>query len=380
MGAHPKAPSIARSDDGGIALSELIGAEPAKHLGDRCAARFEGRLPYLFKVLAAAKPLSIQAHPDLDQAREGWERENWLGIPLDAPNRNYKDANHKPEIICALTPFTALCGFRTRDTIRRLFDLLGYSGLDKIVAQLNQEDDEKALRGFFSGIFSLSETDRAALGRFVGRRAAELAEANAKDAQAWRLTAAFARATPTAGPTAGPTDPAILAPLYLNVLTLQRGEAIFLPAGILHAYVEGFGVELMANSDNVLRGGLTVKHVDLSELLRILRFQPFSPRVVEPQSIDGRTLRSYPSPAPEFALDAYEGRSAVDSAHLIEGTPTILIVTEGSLSYRDDSGTELALAKGQSAFISAAARRPVLSGNGKAYLARVPTDVRSLPS
>lgn len=372
MGAHPKAPSTAFGGTGNLSLTDLINANPAQLLGNRCAARFEGRLPYLFKVLAAAKPLSIQAHPNLDQARAGWNRENRAGIPIDSPNRNYKDANHKPEIICALAPFTAMCGFRPRAEILRSFDRLGYSGLSSVVKPLESNDEEYALREFFSGLFAVPEAERVALSRFIVQRAAVLRETDEGNATAWRLAALFAQAAPS--------DPAILAPLYLNVLTLTPGEAIFLPAGILHAYVEGFGVELMANSDNVLRGGLTTKHVDAHELLNVLRFEPFSPRVIAPIPIDGNTLRSYPTPAPEFALDTYEGLAENAHANLAEGTPIIVLVIEGTLTYHDDSGQSLSLSKGQSAFISAAAPKPRLRGKGNAYLARVPADERGGPS
>ncbi|MDR0998871.1 MAG: mannose-6-phosphate isomerase, class I, partial [Treponema sp.] len=239
MGVHPGGPSRI----GGITLGDLIAANPERYLGKPAAKDFGG-LPFLFKLLAAARPLSIQAHPNPEQAREGWERENGKGIPLDAPNRNYKDACHKPEILCALNPFTAMCGFRHPEEIGVLlaqcFDGASPSlrgGIEPLYSALAGEEPLKA---FFNALFALPQETLEELSAYARDTALPGGEGD--------LVSRFAGLHPG--------DPGIIAPIYLNLLQLMPGEAIYLPAGVLHAYVHGFAVELMANSDNVLRGGL----------------------------------------------------------------------------------------------------------------------------
>jgi mannose-6-phosphate isomerase len=360
MGAHPQGPSELAPPARPRLLPDLIGQDPARYLGEDLAKDFGG-LPFLFKLLAAERPLSIQAHPDEAQARSGWERENSLDIPLGAPRRNYKDPNHKPEIICALGPFTAMAGFRRPSEIRsllRLFDCPSLAPLlDALDAPPGTAGDGGALRRFLGALFSLGAEDRLALGAHARALAGDRPPADY--AGEWSLAARFAELYPE--------DPAILSPLYLNLITLQRGEAMNIPAGILHAYVRGFGVELMANSDNVLRGGLTPKHIDVGELTAILRFAPFKPEILKPAAA-GDGLEAYPSPFREFSLYRLRGREGADTPFPLRG-PAILLALEGELIIPAE---KLRLKRGESAFV-APETGPLLSGGYEAAVAAAGT-------
>jgi mannose-6-phosphate isomerase len=355
MGVHPEGPSALAAPASPRLLPELIAQDPARFLGEETAKEFGG-LPFLFKLLAAERPLSIQAHPNLAQARSGWERENSLGIPPGAPNRNYKDPNHKPELICALSPFVAMAGFREPGEIRSLLRLFGCPALAPLLDALEEPagtaGGEGALKRFLGALFSLNSEARRAL----GAHARGFAGSNppSRYAEEWKLAAQFAELYPE--------DPAAIAPLYLNLITLQEGEAMNIPAGILHAYVRGFGAELMANSDNVLRGGLTAKHIDLGELTAILRFAPFKPEILKPSGAGG-LLEAYPSPFREFSLHRLRGRGAA-APFPLRG-PAILLALEGELAVPEE---KLILKPGESAFVSAEAA-PVLSGDYAALIA-----------
>jgi mannose-6-phosphate isomerase len=339
MGSHSGAPSRlslpdgAPSTDGEISLGEFIAGDPCHYLGEKTAKRYGG-LPFLFKLLAVEKPLSIQAHPNMSQAREGFERENREGLAQDAPNRNYRDSNHKPEMLCALTPFTGMCGFRTPDEIRRLFAVFSAApgplceGLAPLLRALEIPDPADALRNFLSALFSLQPNVKEALTEYILSSVAPLPD--------WNLMRQFACLYPG--------DPAILSPLYLNVFHLEPGEAIFLKAGLLHAYLHGFAVELMANSDNVLRGGLSSKHIDIPELMKVLDWNPEKPQIIKPEP--GLSCFTYPAPCEEFSLERIRGTEQSGSAVLRRSYPSIAIVTEGEVSV---GGT--VLKRGESVFI-----------------------------
>jgi mannose-6-phosphate isomerase len=354
MGSHRSSPSLVKPDDPSanvkaeIALGEFIARDPRRYLGEKTARRF-GALPFLFKLLAAEKPLSIQVHPNSEQARAGFERENKAGRPLDAPNRNYKDPNHKPEILCALTPFTGMCGFRGTDEIRQLLAAFVEPSAPAQVRQifalliktLEIAMQSSALQLFFEVLFSFSQAVRKELTDFI-----LLSEI---DNNEWRLARQFARLYPC--------DPAILAPFYLNVFQLEPGEAVFLPACIPHAYIHGFGVELMANSDNVLRAGLTGKHIDIQELMRVLDFNPSKPCIIKPS--DHFSASYYPTPCEEFSLAMIRGAGDTNM-ELAENSPAIGIVTEGEVSIAG-----MVLKQGESVFIPAAAGNEIpLSAQG----------------
>ncbi|WP_328507027.1 MULTISPECIES: mannose-6-phosphate isomerase, class I [unclassified Streptomyces] len=345
MGAHPGAPS--RTGRG--PLTEVIDEAPERELGRRTVARFGPRLPFLLKLLAAGAPLSLQVHPDLEQAREGYEDEVRRGIPIDAGHRNYKDANHKPELICALTEFDGLCGFRDPLQAADLLAALDVDSLKPYVDLLHAHPEEAALR----------EVLTAVLGADPEETAHTVTEAAAACA---RLGGAYAPYADIAHHYPG--DPGVIAAMLLNHVRLQPGEALFLGAGIPHAYLNGLGVEIMANSDNVLRCGLTPKHVDVPELLRIVRFEATDPGVLRPEaSPDGEEV--YETPIDEFRLSRFVLPEATAPHDLTRATPQILLCTAGSVR-----AGEHTLAPGQSVFVPADEKAEV-SGPGTLFRATV---------
>ncbi|GHT97444.1 mannose-6-phosphate isomerase, class I [Spirochaetia bacterium] len=389
MGVHPEGPSQTVLDGVPVSLPDLIQRDPLFFLGPGQAKQF-GTLPFLYKLLAAAKPLSIQAHPNLEQAQKGWERENHAGIPLNDPKRNYKDPNHKPEILCALRPFKAMCGFKEPAEIieglaaffqpgqsdgadlTALSPALGafLDTLKSLLADAGRTEQADALRRFLKTLLEMPEAVGQDLSRYITSRGTARGGKHPAFAPEWQLALEFARLYPG--------DPAVIAPFYLNVLDLAPGEAVYLPAGILHAYVEGLGVELMANSDNVLRGGLTPKHVDMDELVSILRFAPFKPEIYKPGK-PGAPLPSavftYPADCREFSLTVICDKNETVPVP-VEG-PCIALVTEGRarLSGTGNTGAEeLLLNQGEAAFIAAGTgnRECSLTGTFTLYVAGIP--------
>jgi mannose-6-phosphate isomerase len=345
MGAHPGAPS--RTGRG--PLTEVIDAAPERELGSRTVARFGPRLPFLLKLLAAGAPLSLQVHPDLAQAKEGYDDEERRGVPIDAGHRNYKDANHKPELICALTEFDGLCGFRDPLRAADLLAGLDVDSLKPYVDLLHAQPEEAALREVLTAILGADPEETA---HTVTEAAAACA----------RLGGAYAPYADIAHHYPG--DPGVLAAMLLNHVTLQPGEALFLGAGIPHAYLNGLGVEIMANSDNVLRCGLTPKHVDVPELLRVVRFEATDPGVLRPEaSPDGEEL--YETPIDEFRLSRYVLPEATAPHDLTRSTPQILLCTAGSVR-----AGEHTLAPGESVFVPADEKAEV-SGPGTLFRATV---------
>ncbi|MFJ6943389.1 mannose-6-phosphate isomerase, class I [Streptomyces wuyuanensis] len=345
MGAHPGAPS----QTGRGSLHDIIGADPACELGRPALEAFGPRLPFLLKLLAAGAPLSLQVHPDRAQAQEGFAAEEKAGVPLGAPHRNYKDDNHKPELVCALTPFDGLCGFRPPAEAAVFIAGLDVDSLKPYVDLLYAHPEEAALREVLTAVLSADPEEMA----HTVVEAAAAAE---------RLGGPYA-------PFAGiahhfPGDPGVIAAMLLNHVRLQPGEALFLGAGVPHAYLGGLAVEIMANSDNVLRCGLTPKHVDVPELLRVVRFEAGDPGVLRPEaSPSGEEL--YDTPIDEFRLSRFvrpEGAAPVD---LTLPTPQILLATAG----RPRAG-ELTLAPGESVFVPAG-EKVELSGTGTVFRATV---------
>ncbi|AYC40794.1 mannose-6-phosphate isomerase, class I [Streptomyces griseorubiginosus] len=345
MGAHPGAPS--RTDRG--TLVEVIDADPARELGEAAVAKFGPRLPFLLKILAAGAPLSLQVHPDLAQAKEGYEDEERRGIPVDAGHRNYKDANHKPELICALTEFDGLCGFREPARAAELLEALGVDSLKPYVDLLHARPEEAALREVLTAILT---ADREEMAHTVTEAAAACARLGGDHAPYAAIAHHY------------PGDPGVIAAMLLNHVRLQPGEALFLGAGIPHAYLNGLGVEIMANSDNVLRCGLTPKHVDVAELLRIVRFEAADPGVLRPEaSPDGEEV--YETPIDEFRLSRYVLPEGAAPHDLTRSTPQILLCTAGSVR-----AGEHELRPGRSVFVAAGEKAEV-SGTGTVFRATV---------
>ncbi|MGC0331592.1 mannose-6-phosphate isomerase [Streptomyces sp. SAI-170] len=345
MGAHPGAPS--RTARG--TLVEVIAADPARELGGATVAKFGPRLPFLFKILAAGAPLSLQVHPDLEQAREGYAEEERRGVPVDAPHRNYKDPNHKPELICALTEFDGLCGFRDPVRSAELLDGLGVDSLKPYVDLLHAHPEDAALREMLTAVLSADPEDMA-------HTAAEASAACARLGGDYAPYAELAHHYPG--------DPGVIAAMLLNHVRLQPGEALYLGAGIPHAYLSGLGVEIMANSDNVLRCGLTPKHVDVPELLRVVRFEAAEPGVLRPEAApDGEEV--YETPIDEFRLSRYVLPPGGASHDLTRATPQILLCTAGTIR-----AGEHELTPGASVFVPAGETAEV-SGTGTLFRATV---------
>jgi mannose-6-phosphate isomerase len=331
FGAHPHAPS--RVD--GSTLDKLIDADPERALGAQVIAQFGARLPFLLKILAAERALSIQVHPSLEQAASGYAREDAGGVPRDAPDRNYRDANHKPELLCALTAFEALCGFRPVSETLALLDELAIPELAFLADKLRGPDP---LRAAFAAVLSDSAAHEA------------LPALVARASENGPLHAVHLAATDFPG------DVGALLALLLNYVRLEPGEAVYLGAGNVHAYLRGTGVEVMANSDNVLRCGLTPKHVDVLEVLRIADFS----ELADPRwpAVGGQFV----VPVPDFALTRLdlEERTGLD-----DSGPTIVLCTSGAAQVG-----EVALQPGHAAFVPAATPTTI-AGTGEAFIASV---------
>jgi len=322
MGAHPDLPSEIRLEEDWHPLDALIAASPDAVLGPAVSATFQGKLPFLFKLLAAAEPLSIQVHPGLEAARLGFERENQAGVPMDARQRHYKDANHKPELIVALVPFYGLRGFRPLPEIR---DCLG--SMPEFEPFLTDfQEDIASLQALYERLMRLEDGEMHALLSPIIRRLAQRHQERPyteSDREYWLLRADACHAA------GGKHDRGLISFFLLNLVRLEPGQAMYLPAGILHAYLAGFGVELMANSNNVLRGGLTSKHVDVDELLAHLRFDPGEVSILQSTPVDGNgRVRRYQTSAQEFELQCVESGEEPFSAVFRSEGPEILLPTQ----------------------------------------------------
>jgi mannose-6-phosphate isomerase class I len=351
MGAHPKAPATA--DVAGIAmpLDRLIAEAPDRILGPSASARIGGRLPYLFKILDVAQMLSIQAHPTKEQAADGFARENAAAIDLGAVERNYKDENHKPEMAVALTDFWMLHGFRPLDQIAEA--LRKVPELRSIMPDFSQRlvragDDAQArrdlLRDLYHTVMTMPQERVDLLLNALVERLTTRAPSDQDVPEYW-----VARAVRTFPPVGGHFDRGIFSIYLLNLVHLRPGQGMFQPAGTLHAYLEGVTVELMANSDNVIRGGLTQKHVDVPELLTILSFDNGTPQALGGEPA-GSCERVYRTPSDDFELsriDLATGRQYLgQAAH----GPDSIIVLDGAatLSAR---GRSILLARGAIVFV-----------------------------
>ena len=346
LGAHPSAPSLVGEPR--TPLDELIAADPAGQLGPAVVDRF-GSLPFLFKVLAAAAPLSLQAHPSVLQAEAGYAREDAAGVPIDAPNRSFRDRFHKPELICALTDFHALCGFRDPVATLDVLATIDTSALDPIRDRLAAASAVEGLGPLLEHLLTLPAADSAALVAPVVAACGALGPDRHADVRA--MAAALGERYPG--------DAGVVTALLLNLVHLKPGEALFLGAGNLHAYLGGTGVEIMANSDNVLRGGLTTKHIDIPTLLEVVDARPIEPVVQRPVAVEG--VAPYNTPVPEFALE----RLDLDGSVAVSG-PAILLCTDGAA----DVGS-FSLERGAAAWLPAADGVVELRGRGTVYRAGV---------
>jgi mannose-6-phosphate isomerase len=363
MGAHPVAPSKLTRGGAARSLLELVTEAPGRELGSDVAVRFASRMPFLLKVLAAEEPLSLQAHPSEEQAREGFAREEAAGIPLDAPHRTYKDPSHKPELIVALEPLEALSGFRRPRELLDLLDALACPELARYADMLRASLDGDGLHAMFVDVLGTPIERRAAL--VDATRRACLAHRGRFDAATrWivRLADRY------------PSDTGVVCALMLEHVRLEKDQALYLPAGNLHAYLHGAGVEIMASSDNVLRGGLTSKHVDVAELTRVVRFDAPRTPVLEPREL-GASEVVWDTPTAEFRLSRVEVTRA-RPFHARPSGPEILLCVRGAVVGAGEGSAEIAA--GGAAFVRGSEGPYTLTGEGTVFRATVGVDDGSL--
>jgi mannose-6-phosphate isomerase len=353
MGAHPDAPSVLST---GTPLDKAIEEQPDALLGAAVHERFGTRLPFLMKVLAAEQPLSLQAHPTNEQAQAGFAAEEAAGVPRDDPTRTFKDPFHKPELLIALTTFEALCGFRPVEESLHCLAKLQVPELKPTIAALARG----GLRAAIPQVIALSPEQRVVLVSAVAEAASRFVAAHDPEfINTYRWAASLAETYPG--------DPGVVISLMCNHLKLSPGEAVFLPAGNLHAYLSGAGVEVMAGSDNVLRGGLTGKHVDLAALIEVLDFTDGRVPVIHP--VLGPGGLRYPVPVDDFDLTRCE--LDAQSGALTTRGPQVLLCTEGTAVLASADG-ELTLQQGGAAFVPAGT--PV-TASGPAVLYRATTNL-----
>ncbi len=355
MGAHPSAPSAVLRDGTATPLPALIAEDPAGELGPAVSRRFGARLPFLFKVLAAAEPLSLQVHPDKRHAEAAYAAE----VSSGATERDYPDDNHKPELLCALRDgFEALCGFRpVHDTLALLEDL-AVPGLAGYVRLLAGSPGEDGLRVLVTEILT-AQADHTAVIAAVRDGCARLEAGHGRWAAAGAAYAGLAAAYPR--------DPGVLVALLLNYGVLEEGDALFVAAGVPHSYLRGFAAEIMASSDNVLRAGLTSKRVNVPELLRVIDFRPSRLHVLRPER-DG-SEETYPVPVDDFRLSRV--RPGADGIKLPDSLPQILLCVAGTVLLSAPDGAELTLRRGESAYLSARCAGVVATGPGTILRATV---------
>ncbi|WP_421195763.1 mannose-6-phosphate isomerase, class I [Aeromonas jandaei] len=346
MGAHPNGCSDVVVAGQPQKLSTLIERAPAAALGEATLARF-GSLPFLFKVLCAEKALSIQVHPSKAQAEAGFAKEEAAGIDAKAANRNYKDPNHKPELVFALTPYQAMNGFRAIPAILALFERVNLPAIAELTTALAGSQNEAGLQHFFHQLLVLEGTRKEeALAGLLTYAAAH------QDEETFALITSLAAQYPG--------DVGLFSPLLLNVVTLKPGQAMFLDACTPHAYVRGTGLEIMANSDNVLRAGLTPKYIDVAELLDCTRClaKPDDQILLAPH-VEG-AVQHFDVPVPDFTFSIYpagEHQLTTASAEILFAIDATVILKRGDETLR--------LEKGQSAFIPAATGSYQLLAKGR---------------
>lgn len=347
LGAHPDSPSTLSRDAGEVSLLDVIRDDPESVLGAPVVAEYGPRLPFLLKVLAAAQPLSLQAHPDAGQAAQAYAAERAAG---GTGPMSYTDPYHKPEMLVALSPFDALCGFRAPVASADLLARLGVPALAPVIDTLRTAAPAVALREALVALLGWPVDERAAL------VAAAVAGAGTDpELELIPLTAARY-----------PTDPGVLAALLLNRVLLEPGQAIWMPAGNLHAYLRGTGVELLGNSDNVLRGGFTAKPVNVPELLRVLRFEVLADPVLLSYEV-APGLLTWPVPIRDFAL--FQARPAGDPVRVPVDGPAIALCVAGAVTVDDDDCGPLPLTPGGAALAPAGAKEIRVAGSGTAFVA-----------
>ncbi|HET6652627.1 MAG TPA: mannose-6-phosphate isomerase, class I [Nocardioides sp.] len=378
MGAHPSAPS--RLPDG-TSLDVAIARDAESMLGHGTRATFGNRLPFLMKLLAAAEPLSLQVHPTTDRARIRCAEQDAAGLARDAPDRTYPDASHKPEMIYALTRFEGMAGFRDPAKTAPILRGLDLPWLDEVADRIEGSPTPfQTLRAVVTETLARSGTElderleelrlaaeKAELrahSTHAGRRVGTLPDPTAVERESVRVYAAVARLVEQY-----PADPGVLVTLLLNHVVLAPGEAMFIDAGVIHAYTSGFGVEIMAASDNVLRAGLTVKHVDVPELIEVANFTPMPPPLwagATAADVEGGTV--FTPPVDEFELAVLPIQA--DGVTLREG-PQLLLCLDGELQVSTTAG-RAHLPAGTAVFVGGNEERVDVTGKGRLVVGRTP--------
>ena len=357
IGAHPADSSILSEVEGQPSLREYILNHPVEALG-KAKNLYNGELPFLLKVLAAEKALSIQVHPSAEKAKEGFLQENKRGIPLDSPTRNYRDPHPKPELICALTEFKALCGFRKPEEIVANFQAGNLSDLFASISALAKKPDETNLKNFAEEVLSLTGKKLEQALKIL-EHSFSLNKNLPED-----IVSAYYLIRKEFDNDAG-----LLSPLYLNVFTLHPGEALFLEPGVMHSYLNGAGIEIMANSDNVLRAGLTPKYKDIPEVLNTLVYKPYVQKVILPKNIDDIYF-IYSVPVKEFELQSLHIIPGLNLKLQLHNMPVIMLCYQGEVTILEH---QKILSPGKATFITADIPELSLKGQGILWLATVPT-------
>ncbi|NVC63395.1 mannose-6-phosphate isomerase, class I [Vibrio sp. 05-20-BW147] len=350
MGAHPNGSSTVTIDKKESTLVDAISSNPSLWLGDK-SGRYEDKLPFLVKILAANQPLSIQVHPSKEAAQVGFDKENELGIALDAAERNFKDANHKPELVYAITPYLALNGFRELSSIHRLFSAAILPSIRAILDPFLSNPTQETFEQLFAAILQMGEKQKASAVSELLSFEPTLGE-SAEVTETFKLITELAKLYPS--------DVGLFSPLFLNVVELKPGEAMFLFAETPHAYLKGVGVEVMANSDNVLRAGLTPKYIDVPALLANTKFEPIKASDLRMQPFQDGNRSVYPIPVDDFKFDIIrEGEFEI-----VSSSPEILLCIEGSVEICS-SQSRVSLKTGESVIIPAATSNYSFSNYGK---------------
>ena len=332
MGTHESAPSH----------TDFSGKTTLKEIS--------GELPFLFKLLSVEKPISIQAHPNREKAFEGFKLEEEAGVSLRSPMRNYKDPHHKPELLCALSRFSLMAGFKNLEQISKSLNefLVVFPQLKEVISPLQRSLNTGSLAVFLRMLFNLSKFEKEYMCDLITKKET-IRKSDAIIPEQWELIRTFVASYPE--------DPAILSPLYLNYLILQPGQVIYIPPGVLHSYINGFGVELMTSSDNVLRGGLTPKYIDIPELMNVLDFKPYIPKIFSPVFTSWFCYGSE-----NFSLVIMEG-DGQEKVFPGKG-PAICLVTDGELIAEEST-----FVKGESFFIPKDNEELVFGGKYSAFVA-----------
>ena len=364
FGAHPQGPALVGPSR--TPLDRVVAADPGAALGSEAAVRFGG-LPFLVKILAAARPLSLQVHPDAEAARIGCAREDALGLPRSSPERSFTDGSPKPELICALTPFEALWGFRDSARTLALLEPIDTPALDPLRQRLAADPTPGGLRDLTAWLLARDRAAAAEFNREVARacRRPPGAERSGGPSRAYEAKQvvgerAAARALAADLEAWHPDDPGVAVTLLLNRVSLQPGEALFLGPGLLHSYLGGTGVEVMASSDNVIRAGLTAKPTDIPTFLEVVSTDPVEPEVQSPVPVDG--VAHYRAPVAEFSLQRIE----VDGEVSVAGGPAILLCTRGRAQAEN-----LEIEPGEAVWVGARTESVALRGEATVFRAGI---------